>query len=235
LERPPDDWDLGQYSSHAWRLTRAVWLAFTAASVLIGVITGEPFPQFGEGDQNTGYTTLLLAVCSVVAAQCASRSAASGRPGWRLIAVGFFFLAADDFLQLHEYLAVWIVRDLGWPAEEAAAGLFETLLLVLYALIGVALVFAYRRSLLQIRSFEFGLAKAGAPFAVMVVLNLIALLFPSRLGPQGLVGVLILAACFKGLAASRFVWLLLFTRFQIRRAARTRSVESVADAVRDGS
>jgi len=69
---------------------------------------------------------------------------------WWLIGAGFVFLALDDALQIHEELDHWLHRAFHLP-DTGLTDRIDDAILVSYALIGLAVLWGYRRELIQFR------------------------------------------------------------------------------------
>ena len=64
---------------------------------------------------------------------------------WRVIAGGFIFLAADEFLSLHEVTDLLIHDLLGWP-ETPLSDRLDDVILGLYGVVGLGVLVVYRHA-----------------------------------------------------------------------------------------
>lgn len=217
LHRAPDDWKLPDYASYAWRLTRAVWLVMILLCILLGTVLPphNPAKMFDEHRPFTLYNVILLAICGIVCAQCGRLTSQGSRVAWTFAALGFFFLALDDLIQIHERLDKAINRAFGLDPKAALPDLLDTGIVVLYGVAGVVALYLCRRRFFQLTGFAVGIAWAGAAAAVMVILDALGDLMHDAVGQAGLG---ILEDAFEALAVSCFFWTFVTARFQLRRS-----------------
>jgi hypothetical protein len=219
LHRAPEEWGLGDYTTHAWRLTRGIWLFMLAFCIVLGAALPphNPAKMFDEYRPFTIYTVILLGVCGFVCAQCARVSRTGGQSAWVLLAVGFFFLALDDLTQIHEGLDKAINRAFGLDPKARLPDLLDAGIVVLYGIVGVVVLYVHRRVFFKLKGFAPGIAQAGAAGVVMVLLDVISDLVDEKY-TQVVLG--ILEDAFEALAVSRFFWTFVVARFQLRRPQR---------------
>lgn len=79
------------------------------------------------------------------------RRIASPRAIWLVMAVGFFYLGLDDVLQIHENIDKWI-HALLHAQPDNLTDRIDDLLVLLYGLIGLAVMWRSRRDLLAYRA-----------------------------------------------------------------------------------
>jgi hypothetical protein len=72
LRRATDEWDLDDYGSHAWRLTRNVWVLMILLCIALGSVlpSHNPAKIFDEYRPFTFDTVILLGIRAVVCMQC---------------------------------------------------------------------------------------------------------------------------------------------------------------------
>lgn len=91
---------------------------------------------------------------------------------WGVVALGFLFLAADEQFRIHENLDFWIhdllnLRETGWSDR------IDDLLVGLYGLIGIGVLTAYRRELVDYKNALPYLVIGFLALFVMVALDAI--------------------------------------------------------------
>ncbi len=140
-------------------LALAINVAIVIFTVALGLHkTGNPSRYFGEGRFTTAiscFELLLTAwfasrICSVRRAQLAGRGWFSGPILWALVSAGFVFLAADDAFKFHERLdhVVHVVFHL---QKTALTDRIDDAIILLYGLIGLAVLWTFRRELRPLR------------------------------------------------------------------------------------
>lgn len=218
LHRAPGDWSLDTYAPHAWRVTRNLWLFMIGFSVVGGVILPprNPARLFDEWRPFTIYTVILLGICGVVCAQCTRLARDRSRGAWALMAIGFWFLALDDLIQIHEELDRIVNHAVGLDPNATLPDLLDAGIVVLYGIAGVLALFYYRRRFFRFTGFTTGIARAAAAAVAMVILDVLGELVSSQVA-EALVG--ILEDSFEALAVSYFFWTFVTARFQLRREA----------------
>jgi hypothetical protein len=234
LHRAPDDWELREYASHAWRLTRNVWLFMIVFCIVLGTATNlNPAKMFDEYRPFTIYTVILLGVCGVVCAQCARLAVAGGRSAWTLMTIGFFFLALDDLTQIHERLDKLLTRAFGLDPKATLPDLLDAGIVVLYGIVGAIALYRHRRHFFGLAGFKSGIAKAAGASVAMVILDVLSDLVDGQVA-KVVVG--ILEDAVEALAVSWFFCTFVTARFQLRRADRylLDVVTSATDAVAGG-
>ena len=216
LHRAPDDWELGDYAPHAWRLTRRVWLFMIVFCVVLGAALPphNPAKMFDEYRPFTIYTVILLGICAFVCGQCAQLTAPGGRAAWLLLAIGFAFLAVDDLTQIHEALDKVLNGFFGFDPKAKLPDLLDAGIVVFYGIVGVVVLYYYRRAFFKLKGFALGIARAGAAAVVMVVLDVLGGLVDDKYAKVVLA---VLEDAFEALAVSRFFWTFVTARFQLRR------------------
>ncbi|MFQ5806509.1 MAG: hypothetical protein ACE5I3_08670 [Phycisphaerae bacterium] len=216
LHRAPDDWELRDYASHAWRLTRQVWLLMLVFCVVLGAVLPRhnPAQMFDEYRPFTIYTVILLGICGFVCAQCARLAVTGGPAAWTLMAIGFFFLALDDLTQIHEGLDKVLNGFLGLDPKAKLPDLLDAGIVVLYGIVGALVLYLHRRHFFKLQGFEVGIVQAAGAAVVMVILDVVGDLVNAQVS-KGVLG--ILEDSFEALAVSRFFWTFVTARFQLRR------------------
>lgn len=252
LHQEPADWSLDRYARHAWWCSLGLWAAMVGLSIAIGLAIGRPRKMFGEMQLFTIYTGTLLLACSFVCWQCARYADAGARGLWRLMGVGFAYLATDELLKIHEYLDLSVHYLLGADPENRITDQLDDAILVLYALIGVSVLAARRRHVLRLRGFARGVLWCGVFFVLMLAFDwagdAISGPLEARLEAAGAADVqdavrgdpsygLVIAATIieescKGLAVAVLFWTLVVARFQLRRgtAPAIRDAKKTSDA-----
>jgi hypothetical protein len=147
---------------------------FVVAAVVLGLIrsaNGNPSRYFGEGRWTTAVSCMQLLIVAFFAFRVfLCRRAPTNGPGarlWLLIALGFVFLAADDALQIHEQIDSIIHRRFHWKST-ALTDRIDDAIIALYGLIGLVVLWIYRRELLQFRSMLKALAVGGVCAVVSI-------------------------------------------------------------------
>jgi hypothetical protein len=142
-------------------------LCLVAVAVILGVTrsaNGNPSRYFGEGRWTTLVSCLQLLIVAFFAFRVfLCRGAVTSDRGprlWLLIAVGFVFLAADDGFQIHEQIDSIIHRRLHWKST-ALTDRIDDAIIALYGLIGLVVLWVYRRELLQFRPMLKALGVGG--------------------------------------------------------------------------
>ncbi len=216
LHRAPGDWELRDYAAHAWRLARGVWLLMIGLCILLGAALPphNPAKMFDEYRPFTIYSVILLAICGVVCAQCARLAVAGARTAWTLMAAGFFYLAVDDLSGIHEALDEVINKAFGLDPKATLPDLLDTAIVVLYGIVGVAVLYRHRRDFFKLRGFNAGIVRAASAGVVMVVLDVLGDLLDEKYTKVVLT---ILEDSSEALAASYFFWTFVTARFQLRR------------------
>lgn len=139
----------------------ALWadLAVIAFAVVHGLIhSGNPSRYFGEGRYTTAVSCFQLLLTAFFAFRMfRSRRTASPDRGWRagfwvwlLMGAGFVFLAADDALQFHERIG----HELNglFPMHGTVfAGRIDDMVIGGYGVIGLWVLWLFRRELLEFR------------------------------------------------------------------------------------
>jgi len=73
---------------------------------------------------------------------------ANPRAIWRILAIGFWFLALDDLFQIHENLDLAFHAIVGWDPN-GPTDCLDDLIVVCYGIFGVAMLLRYRKELLR--------------------------------------------------------------------------------------
>lgn len=221
LHHAPDNWSLERYGRHAWRVALVIWVVMVVACLVLALVRGDPDKAFGEFQPFTVYTVAALAICSFVCGQCSRLTTGGAQRLWLLMALGFAFLAADDLFKIHENIDHLINTALGIDPEHSIADHCDDAIILVYAIIGLAVVYRQRRHVLQLRGFARGIGWGVGYFALMVVLDALAGHLPRI--PKGVAK--ITEECVKGLAISLLFWAFVVARFQLRRQAKGLAVD----------
>ena len=132
------------------------------AAVLIYAFTGKE--ELGEGGFLTKLSGAQLLAISVICFLVfrirnvgVEKKFSLKNPAivWGLMAAGFFFLMADEMFKIHESIDEMIHSAFSLK-ETGVTDRIDDVLILLYALIGIGVIWAYRR--------EFLIMKAGLPF-----------------------------------------------------------------------
>jgi hypothetical protein len=137
-------------------------LAVTAALVIYGYTRVD---HFQEGGSITILSVLQLLVMSWLSySTLRARRESPRRPLWReraaiwaIIALGFLFLAADEYFLIHENLDL-LIHDAFNASETGLSDRIDDILVALYGLAGIGALILYRD--------ELRLYRAARPFAV---------------------------------------------------------------------
>ena len=131
-------------------LVLLVDLVAIAAAVMIYVFTGEE--KLGEGGFLTklsGAQLLGISVISFLIFRVRNRGVEkvfklrNPRIVWALISAGFFFLMADEMFKIHEEIDE-LIHSAFALRETGVTDRIDDALILLYALIGIGVLFAYR-------------------------------------------------------------------------------------------
>ena len=165
-----------------------------ALAVAYGYVTGDPGAAFGETGFVTFFSCAQLAtiafVCDRIGRErrgaVATRAAASGARIWRLMALGFAFLALDEVAQIHEKLD-YLAHTLFIGEETALSDRLDDLIVGAYAAVGLWVMHHYRGELTRHRAMRPFLVAGFVLLGVMVVLDaltnradLVGLVFEDR-------------------------------------------------------
>jgi len=123
-------------------------------AVMLGLLAGSPARHFGESGFTTWVSGAQLVAISVVTWKIwRLRGGTLVRNVWRaahfvwlLIAAGFLFLTIDELVQIHEQLDEWI-HALLILTETAVTDRLDDLLILGYGLVGLGVLYHYRREL----------------------------------------------------------------------------------------
>ena len=132
--------------------------------------------HFYEHRAGTYYSGALLLVSAALTLGIARRL--TGRRFgrfWRVAAVGFLYLAADELTSIHEDLDKWLNALFGRPHDDPWTDHIDDTLVLLYGVVAVAWAFRHREALLQLRWATFLLSVAFLGFlltSAFDVLNL---------------------------------------------------------------
>jgi hypothetical protein len=165
--------------SSAAFLKTVLWI--NAAAILAAVVAGlskngDPSRYFGEGRILTVFSCLqLLATAYYCWKTARSRgidraSLKSAGTLWLILGAGFVFLAADDVLLIHENIDRKLHEMLNIQ-ETAISDRLDDILIAIYAAIGLAILYAYRRELVAFRAIFPYLKIAFLLTALQVVLD----------------------------------------------------------------
>lgn len=139
-------------------------LIAVAAAVVIYLKTGEE--KLGEGSFLTHLSAIQLLAVSWISFQIfriRNRGVTpvfiltNARLLWGLIAAGFLFLCADELFKIHESLDE-LIHSLFSLEETGLTDRIDDLLILGYAVIGIAVIVRYRS--------EFFIMKRGVPFFI---------------------------------------------------------------------
>jgi len=218
LHRSPSHWSLQRYAAHAMILALAVWVVVMLGCLSYGLYTGRVKKQFGEWRAFTFYVTFVLATCSVVCWQCSQLRQGGAHRLWRLLAIGFGYLAADELCQFHENIdkfVHWLLgQDPKHPRYFITAEL-DSLILLLYGLVGVYLFLRYRREFLALRYVVPGGIVVGVLFCLMLFFDTRCSLL---IGVGGTWAEVIEEGVCEGVGSTILFWVLVVAREQLRRA-----------------
>ena len=156
-------------------------LALCLVLILFGeYLWGDTSKLFGEGRPGTYISVLLLLLISfscfkiyALRSEVGSKKLFEPKLIWLLMAFGFFFLALDDAIKIHENIEKVVLKHFEL-AETAVSDRLDDVIIALYAAIGAGVLYICRSELRRYK-FLFGYLLAG--FAVlffMIVLDLIS-------------------------------------------------------------
>ena len=143
----------------AFRIALCTDLAVIAFAVAHGLWhSGNPSRYFGEGRYTTGVSCLQLLLTAFFSfgmfrARRAATPDRSWRAGfwvWLLMGAGFVFLAADDAFQFHERIG-HALNTLFPMHGSVLAGRIDDMVIGVYGLIGLWVLWLFRRELLDFR------------------------------------------------------------------------------------
>lgn len=142
-------------------------LVVIAFFISLGLMkTGNPSRYFGEGRFTTFFSAAQLLAVGTFSYLTFRQRRHPGSPGsgsetrgisihhrawvWLLVALGFVFLAADEVGELHERMDRGLVVFLGLP-RNAWTGRIDDAILLCYGLIGLAVLWLWRKEILLFR------------------------------------------------------------------------------------
>jgi hypothetical protein len=145
-------------TQRAFRFTLCATLAVVVFAIVHGLIhSGNPSRYFGEGRYTTAvscFQLLLTAFFSFSIFRTRKAAADSkwmaGYWVWLIMGGGFVFLAADDALQIHERIGHAINKLLPFTGTPFA-GRADDAVIGIYGLIGLFVLWLFRREILEFR------------------------------------------------------------------------------------
>jgi hypothetical protein len=219
LHKAPADWSVDRYARHALRVAVAVWIVMTASCIAAGLIRGKPARYFAEFKPYTFYTTFALGICAVVCAQCSRLTQDDAQRFWKLVCIGFAFLAIDELCLVHENIDRLTHCIVGKNRDNHITDHLDDLIVLGYGLVGLVLAYQHRWVILRLRFFRRGGTIAMILFAVMVLLDagdgFGIVRIPARIAEEGL----------KGLAITAFFWTFVVCRQELREVNASPSSE----------
>nr|NQU92996.1 hypothetical protein [Bacteroidota bacterium] len=69
---------------------------------------------------------------------------------WAILSLGFLFLAADEYFEIHESIDLWI-HDIFNIKETGVTDRLDDILVALYGLVGMSFLYVYREELRKCR------------------------------------------------------------------------------------
>lgn len=166
--------------------------AVIALALAYGHVVGNLDATFGEIGFVTFFSFFQLAAIAFVcerigrARRAAAFGGGAGARIWRLMALGFAFLALDEVAQIHEKLD-YLAHSLFIGEETALSDRLDDLIIAAYAVVGLWVMHRYREELLQHRAMRPFLVAGFVLLALMVVVDaltnredLAALVFEDR-------------------------------------------------------
>lgn len=152
-------------------------LALSALLAMIGYLEGDIADEFGEGKPGTILSVVLLLALSLVSFKIylARRAPSANWLGdsyfvWIVIAGGFFFLAMDDALELHEGFDAAFHSFLD-VKQTRLSDRVDDLIVGIYILIGAGVVFFYREEFHRYPSLKRYLAVGFAIVLFQTILD----------------------------------------------------------------
>ncbi|RIL03877.1 MAG: hypothetical protein DCC71_14800 [Proteobacteria bacterium] len=155
--------------SAARRTLRNASLLLAGATAL-GALAGTPDLHFKEGGLVNLASGALLLWIARLASQIGRVRRAEAAAIWRVAAIGFAFLAADELFAIHENLDK-LVHWLFGIRETPLTDRLDDAIVGLYGVAGAALAFAHRAELLRWRSARPYAVWGAALACAMVVLD----------------------------------------------------------------
>ena len=145
-------------AQRASRFAICATLAIIVFAVVHGLMhSGNPSRYFGEGRYTTAVSCFQLLLTAFFAFSIfRTRKAAAWEGGlagywvWLIMGCGFVFLAADDALQIHEHLGR-IINKLLPMKGTPLAGRADDAVIGFYGLIGLFVLWLFRREILDFR------------------------------------------------------------------------------------
>jgi hypothetical protein len=160
-----------------WPVGLAVLLAFAAGMIafmlLDGVRRGEVQFHFAEHKLGTWFSVALLFTAAGLSTlvQWRLRDLRYER-FWAWSAIGFVFLAFDDWFRLHERMDVMINTAVGLDPEGRYADHLDDVLVALWGLLFLGLFVIYRRHVLTFRAMVWCLVAAAGCLVCMIGIDL---------------------------------------------------------------
>lgn len=151
-------------------------VAVVGLSVLAGIREENIETYFDEGSIVTWLSAIQLLAGSIVSAtlyRLRSKQLRGWRsPGliWLLIALGFVFLAADELVQIHENLDIWLHSVLNIQ-ESPITDRIDDAIVGLYGILAAGLVYQYRREIKRHRKVFPFMLSGFAMLSAMIFLD----------------------------------------------------------------
>jgi len=127
-------------------------------AIAIGVHSGRPLKHFGEHRFITWISVLKLLTASLLSYKILQiRRLARRQFFWRapfviwvILSLGFLFLAADEYFEIHESIDFWI-HGIFSIKETGVTDRIDDILVALYGLVGMSFLYVYRGELRKYR------------------------------------------------------------------------------------
>ncbi len=161
-----------------------------ARAVYLGLAEAEPTAYLGEHSIATWWSFCQLALACVfcfIAFKQSRNKAGSASVSWIIVTSGFFFLALDEVLQIHERLdhSMHYVLNI---QESGFTDHLDEMIILVYGFAGAIILFAYRGDVLTRLRYPGLLAAGFAAFLMMVLFDFLSNGSVAGDLPQGLLG-----------------------------------------------
>lgn len=138
-------------------------LVFALLAIVVSLLVGIPFGDVSLGFQESNVGTFASVAILLLTAYASLKIHALRNPQrdgrlldpahiWAIIGAGFIFLGLDDALRLHEQMDR-LIHQFGGVEETAVSDRLDDLIILAYGLVGIVVLFAYRREIVRVEGF----------------------------------------------------------------------------------